>query len=93
MPTLKVAAEPLSDDGFQFFESRIARCANDHHPNCPQNHGEILLKRVLDISTSDSDSIRLCGTLPNQRDKYVALSHRWGQDQEAHDDDLGAGAT
>ncbi|KAI0551869.1 HET-domain-containing protein [Xylaria curta] len=65
-----------SDQAFQFIRSCLDRCL-DLHPNCVQPEGRPP-SRLIDIGLSHDDYVRLVETLPESRNKYIALSYCWG---------------
>ncbi|PPQ68506.1 hypothetical protein CVT26_003445, partial [Gymnopilus dilepis] len=80
-PAGEVPTKPDAVECAEIIKSWVKDC-DENHPLCQANRntrdGEILPKRVLDVSGSQ---IRLVETTSRQRGHYVALSHCWGKEQ------------
>jgi hypothetical protein len=72
-----IPRDTSSNASLVWAERQIAKCNQDH--NCLSSaQGSPLPSRVLDVSLRDAErSIRLL-TTTNQRERYVCLSHCWG---------------
>ncbi|ETS87765.1 hypothetical protein PFICI_01593 [Pestalotiopsis fici W106-1] len=79
----KVSTAPNDDRNMANIQHWIETC-RANHPVCSawanrNPNGKHLPTRVIDVSTGNDDTIRLCITQDNDRSDYIALSYCWGQ--------------
>ncbi|KAH6643063.1 heterokaryon incompatibility protein-domain-containing protein [Boeremia exigua] len=79
----QISSQPLQDTGLATIRNLLKSCLATHS-KCRQPKSTTLPKRVLDVSGTDSKSIRLHESDFNQEEsryeygEYIALSHIWG---------------
>lgn len=75
--------EPMLDDNFKFFKSRLQNCVKNHTSTCGRAGGTSLPRRLIDVGTSDSDVIKLVESkkLGSRGRKYATVSHRWADEK------------
>lgn len=68
---------PASEPYFHLLREWIRTCDTEHE-NCRIKQ-EYLPTRLIDVGTFESEVLRLRLSTRNETERYIALSHRWGQ--------------